>query len=144
MKSQRIQLSTGNRPAILDINSDVAAFLQGEGDGLINISVPHATAGLVVMELGAGSDQDLFERLGFLLPRDHRYVHRHGSPGHGADHILPAFIAPSLTLPVFGGRVSLGTWQSIALVDPNVDNPRREVVLAFLRDAGAFLRDAGD
>lgn len=132
MKSTRIRLTTGNKPAIVDITGDVAAFLQGEGDGLVNISVPHATAGLVLMELGSGSERDLLDRLGFLLPRDKRYVHQHGAPGHGADHLLPALIPPTVTLPVFGGRVSLGTWQSIALVDLNVDNPDREVVLAFL------------
>jgi len=137
MKSARIRLSTGNEPRIVDLTGEVAAFLRGEGDGLLNVSVPHATAGLVLMELGSGSEEDLLERLGFLLPRQHAYVHHHGSPGHGADHLLPAFIAPTLTLPVFGGRVSLGTWQSIALVDPNVDNPHREVVLAFLSGAGA-------
>lgn len=134
MKSARLHYTTGSRPAIVDLTPDVVEFVAGEGDGLVNVSVPHATAGLAVMELRAGSDQDLLERLGFLLPRDHRYVHRHGSPGHGADHLLPAFLAPSLTLPVFGGVVSLGTWQSIALVDPNLDNLRREVVLAFLAD----------
>ena len=134
MKTARIRLTTGSRPTVVDITDEVAAFVQGEGDGLVNVSVPHATAGLVLMELGSGSEEDLLERLGFLLPRDHRYVHRHGSPGHGADHLLPAFVAPTLTLPVLDGRVSLGTWQSIALVDPNVDNPHREVLLAFLRE----------
>ena len=135
MKSARLRLDTGGRRAIVDITDEVAAFVRAETDGLLNISVPHATAGLVLMELGSGSEQDLWDRLGFLLPKDHHYVHHHGTPGHGADHLLPAFISPTLTLPVFGGRVSLGTWQSIALVDPNVDNPHREVVLAFLRSA---------
>jgi secondary thiamine-phosphate synthase enzyme len=135
MKTARLRLDTGGRRAIVDITEEVTAFVRGEADGLLNVSVPHATAGLVMMELGSGSEQDLWDRLGFLLPRDHRYVHRHGTPGHGADHLLPAFISPTLTLPVFGGRLSLGTWQSIALVDPNVDNPHREVVLAFLRSA---------
>lgn len=134
MKTSRIRLTTGSRPTIVDITDEVTAFARGEADGLLNISVPHATAGLVLMELGSGSEEDLLERLGFLLPRDHRYVHRHGSPGHGADHLLPAFITPTVTLPVLGGRVSLGTWQSIALVDCNVDNPHREVLLAFLRE----------
>jgi len=135
MKTARLRLDTGGRPAIVDITEDVTAFVRGEADGLLNVSVPHATAGLVMMELGSGSEQDLWDRLGFLLPRDHPYVHRHGTRGHGADHLLPAFISPTLTLPVIGGHVSLGTWQSIALVDPNVDNPHREVVLAFLRSA---------
>lgn len=135
MKRARLALTTGSRPSITDLTDEVVSFVGGEGDGLVNISVPHATAGLVVMELGSGSEADLWDRLGDLLPRDHRYVHRHGSAGHGADHLLPAFLPPAVTLPVFGGQVSLGTWQRIALVDPNVDNPRREVVLAFLASA---------
>ncbi|HEU5001753.1 MAG TPA: secondary thiamine-phosphate synthase enzyme YjbQ [Actinomycetota bacterium] len=138
MKRSRLQVRTGSSPSIADLTDDVEAFVRGEGDGLVSISVPHATAGLVVMELGSGSEDDLWARLDALLPRDNSYVHRHGSPGHGADHLLPAFLAPALTLPVFDGRVSLGTWQRIALVDGNVDNPRREVILAFLSDgAGA-------
>ena len=132
MKSARFQLATGDPPCIADLTDDVADFVRGEGDGLINISVPHATVGLALMELGAGSEGDLWARLDALLPRQHTYVHRHGSPGHGADHVLPAFLSPTLTLPVFSGRVSLGTWQRIALIDPNVDNPNREFVLAFL------------
>lgn len=135
MKSTRIELTTGRLPCIADLTDDVVEFVRGEGDGLVNITVPHATAGLAVMELGAGSDADLWNRLDALLPRRHSYVHHHGSPGHGADHVMPAFIAPTLTLPVFDGRVSLGTWQRIALIDPNVDNPEREVVLAFLASA---------
>lgn len=118
----------------MDLTPQVRRFLGGEGDGLLNISVPHATAGLVLMELGSGSESDLWNRLDALLPRDQRYTHSHGSPGHGADHLLPAFIAPTLTLPVLAGQVSLGTWQSIVLVDSNVDNPNREVLLAFLAD----------
>ena len=94
--------------------------------------VPHATAGLVVLELGAGSDDDALETLDRLLPRDDRWVHRHGSPGHGADHVLPLLAAPSMTLPVVGGRLALGTWQSIALLDPNRDNATRTVRLSFL------------
>lgn len=137
MKSTRIHLTTGSLPCIADLTDDVVAFVRGEGDGLVNISVPHATAGLVIMELGSGSEADLWDRLGALLPRHHTYVHHHGTPGHGADHLLPAFLPPALTLPVFAGTVSLGTWQRIALVDPNVDNPRREVVLAFLSSAPA-------
>lgn len=135
VKSTRIQITTGTLPCIADLTDDVADFVRGEGDGLVNITVPHATAGLAVMELGAGSDADLWNRLDFLLPRRHHYVHCHGSPGHGADHVMPAFVAPTLTLPVFGGEVSLGTWQRIALLDPNVDNPHREVVLAFCASA---------
>lgn len=134
MKTQRLSFDTGRARQIVDLTGDVTRFVAGEGDGLVSISVPHATAGLVLMELGSGSEQDLWDRLDALLPRDNRYVHAHGSPGHGADHLLPAFVAPTLTLPVVGGRVSLGTWQSIALVDTNVDNPHRQVVLAFLTD----------
>lgn len=134
MKTERLSLNTGPKRAISDLTEDVARFVRGQGDGLLNIFVPHATAGLVIMELGSGSETDLWDRLDSLLPRDERYVHTHGSRGHGADHLLPAFLAPSLCLPVRGGKVSLGTWQSIAMVDPNVDNPRREVLLSFLQD----------
>ncbi|MGH2767476.1 MAG: secondary thiamine-phosphate synthase enzyme YjbQ [Acidimicrobiales bacterium] len=132
MKTKRLQVTTGREPAILDLTGEVEAFVRAEGDGLVNISLPHATAGLALMELGAGSEADLLHRLEALLPRSHRYVHSHGPPGHGASHLLPAFLAPTLTLPVLSGRVSLGTWQSIVLVDTNADNTRREVLLAFL------------
>jgi secondary thiamine-phosphate synthase enzyme len=132
MKTEHLSLNTGRERRIVDLTDDVTGFVQGQGDGLVNISVPHATAGLVMMELGSGSESDLWDRLDALLPRDGRYVHSHGSKGHGADHLLPAFLSPALTLPVMGGRVSLGTWQSIVMVDPNVDNPHREVLLAFL------------
>ena len=107
-------------------------FVRDETNGLLNVSVPHATAGLALMELGSGSEEDLFSRLDHLLPREDVYSHRHGSKGHGADHLLPAFINPTLTLPVIDGKVSLGTWQRVALIDTNVDNPRREVLLSFL------------
>ena len=106
--------------------------MAGEGDGLLTVFVPHATAGLVIMELGAGSDSDLMAALDRLLPRDDRWVHRHGSPGHGADHLVPIVAPPSLTIPGVGGRLTLGTWQSIALLDPNSDNETRAVRLAFL------------
>src|SRR6202035_3946899 len=102
------------------------------GDGLVNVFVPHATAGLALMETGSGSEDDLVEALGRLLPRDHPYHHRHGSPGHGADHLLPVLVSPSLTIPVGNGRMLLGTWQRIVLVDLNVDNPRRTVRLSFV------------
>jgi secondary thiamine-phosphate synthase enzyme len=106
----------------------------GDDDGLLSIFVPHATAGLVVVEIGAGSDADLLAALDRLLPRDDGlYRHRHGSPGHGADHVLPLLASPSLTVPVVGGRLALGTWQSICLLDPNPDNPTRTVRLSFLR-----------
>lgn len=132
MKTHRLQLNTGREPKIVDLTGEVEDFVEGEGDGLVNVSLPHATAGLALMELGAGSEDDLMGRLNSLLPRDHRYRHSHGSPGHGADHVLPAFVSPTLTLPVIDGRVSLGTWQRIALIDTNVDNPRREVLMAFV------------
>jgi len=109
-----------------------AAEASGDGDGLLHVFVPHATAGIVAMELGAGSEQDLMAALDALLPRDNRWVHRHGSPGHGADHVLPLLAGPSLTVPVVGGRLALGTWQSIALVDPNPDNAERGVRLTFI------------
>ncbi len=132
MKVKRLQVTTGDQPCVVDLTDEVAAFVRGDGDGLVSVSLPHATAGLALMELGSGSEADLFHRLEALLPRDHRYRHAHGAPGHGADHLLPAFVSPTLTLPVIGGRVSLGTWQRIALVDTNVDNPRRDVLLAFI------------
>jgi secondary thiamine-phosphate synthase enzyme len=132
MKTHRLKLETGTSRTLVDLTREVRSFVQDEGDGLVNVSIPHATAGLILMELGSGSEEDLWERLDALLPRDRRYTHSHGSPGHGADHILPALISPTLTLPVVDGEVSLGVWQSIVLVDSNVDNPRREVLLAFL------------
>ena len=106
--------------------------MAGEGDGLLTVFVPHATAGLLIMELGAGSDDDLLATLERLLPRDDRYRHRHGAPGHGADHVLPLLAPPSISVPVINGQLQLGTWQSIALLDTNVDNPRRRVLLAFI------------
>lgn len=117
----------------MDVTDEVASFVAGKGDGLVNVSLPHATAGLALMELGAGSERDLLDRIDVLLPRDGRYAHSHGSVGHGADHVLPAFIAPVLTLPVLDGYVALGIWQRIALVDTNEDNSRRELLLAFVR-----------
>jgi secondary thiamine-phosphate synthase enzyme len=135
VKTHKLRIDTGHDRALVDLTDEVQSFARSHGDGLLNISVPHATAGLVLMETGSGSEADLWDRIDALLPRDKRYVHSHGSKGHGADHILPAFIAPTLTLPVFDGRVSLGTWQSIVLVDTNVDNPHREVVLALLTDS---------
>lgn len=134
MKTKRLHLDTGTTRTLVDLTHEVREFVQDEGDGLVNVSVPHATVGLVLMELGSGSDDDLWARLDELLPRDNRYVHSHGSRGHGADHILPAFISPTLTLPVIDGKVSLGVWQSIVLIDSNVDNSERQVLLAFLAD----------
>jgi secondary thiamine-phosphate synthase enzyme len=114
------------------VTGEVAAFCRGEGDGLVHVFAPHATAGLALMELGAGSEPDVEEMLERLLPRDDRYTHRHGSPGHGADHVLPVLVSPSLVLPVIDGRLALGTWQSVVLVDPNDDNPHRTVRLSFI------------
>lgn len=132
MKTTEISIRTGSDASVTDLTAACARFVEAEGDGLLNVYVPHATAGLVVMELGAGSDGDLLEALDDLLPRDGRWRHRHGSPGHGADHVLPLLAPPSLTIPVVGGRLTLGTWQSVALVDPNRDNPTRTVRLSFL------------
>jgi secondary thiamine-phosphate synthase enzyme len=117
---------------IVDLTGQVEAFCEPLGDGLLNVFAPHATVGLALMELGAGSGEDLEDALNRLLPRDERYSHRHGSPGHGADHLLPAFLSPSLTVPVADGRALLGTWQYIVLVDLNRDNPYRQVRLSFL------------
>jgi secondary thiamine-phosphate synthase enzyme len=135
METREIQIETGSRRGLTDLTEACVAFLAdvGADDGLLTIFVPHATAGLVVCELGAGSDDDLLDALDRLLPRDDRWRHAHGSPGHGADHVLPLLASPSLTLPVIGGRMTLGTWQSVALLDPNRDNPRRTVRLSFLR-----------
>jgi secondary thiamine-phosphate synthase enzyme len=121
-----------SRDRIIDLTPELERFCADLGDGLVNVFVPHATAGLAVMEVGARSDDDLLAALERLLPRDDRYRHSHGSPGHGADHLVPALISPSVTLPVLGGRVALGTWQSVVLVDLNIDNPRRTVRLSFV------------
>jgi secondary thiamine-phosphate synthase enzyme len=120
------------RRRIVDLTDDVRSFCASHGDGLCNVFVPHATAGVAVIETGAGSDDDRVETLERLLPRDDRYRHAHGSPGHGADHVLPALITPSVTLPVQAGKPLFGTWQSVVLVDLNRDNPRRLVRLSFV------------
>jgi secondary thiamine-phosphate synthase enzyme len=133
--SQEIEVSTGSRRGLFDLTDACARFVAEcahGGDGLLNVFVPHATAGVVIMELGAGSDDDLMSTLDRLLPRDDRWRHVHGSTGHGADHVLPLLAPPSLSVPVIGGRLALGTWQSIALLDPNADNARRRVRLSFL------------
>jgi secondary thiamine-phosphate synthase enzyme len=132
MKTTELTVRTGSEPGLTDLTPDCARFVKGEGDGLLSVYVPHATAGLVIVELGAGSDVDMLDTLDRLLPRDDRWVHRHGSPGHGADHVLPLLAPPSLTIPVVDGQLTLGTWQSIALLDPNRDNPTRTVRLSFL------------
>jgi secondary thiamine-phosphate synthase enzyme len=135
VETELITIRTGNRPTVADITDEAARFVQGRGDGLLHVFVPHATAGVAIIETGAGSDDDLLTALDAVLPTDDRWRHRHGSPGHGRDHVLPAFVAPYATLPVLGGRIALGTWQSICLVDPNGDNPTRQVRLSFLRSA---------
>ena len=132
MKTTEFTVRTGTEAGLFDLTAACARFVDGEGDGLLSVFVPHATAGVVIVELGAGSDVDLLETLDRLLPRDDRWVHRHGSPGHGADHVLPLLAAPTLTIPVVDGRLALGTWQSIALLDPNRDNPTRTVRLSFV------------
>lgn len=132
MDSVTIEVSTGAEAAAVDITSEAARFVSGRGDGLLSVFVPHATAGVAIFETGAGSDRDLVSHLKEIFPRDDRWEHRHGSPGHGADHVMPAFIAPSITVPVLEGILQLGTWQSIVLVDPNGDNPKRTVRLSFL------------
>ena len=135
MKTEIIEVRTGSRETIRDITgacADFAAGASGGGDGLLHVFVPHATAGVAIMETGSHSDDDLVDALERLLPRDDRYRHAHGSPGHGADHVLPAIVAPSVTVPVASGDPQLGTWQSIVLVDLNRDNARRSVRLSFL------------
>lgn len=131
METSELTVRTGDR-VVTDLTDEVAAFCRGKGDGLVNVFAPHATAGIAIIETGAGSDDDLVDTLARLLPRDDRYRHHHGSPGHGADHVLPAIISPSLSVPILGGRPALGTWQSIVLVDTNVDNPVRTIRLSFL------------
>jgi secondary thiamine-phosphate synthase enzyme len=117
---------------VVDLTPEVTAFCRSSGDGLLSVFVPHATAGVALMETGSGSEADLEELLARLLPRDDRYRHRHGAQGHGADHVLPVLVSPSIVIPVLTGRPQLGTWQSVVLVDLNDDNPRRKVRLSFL------------
>ena len=132
MDTMLLRVRTGGREAVHDLTAACADFVQGRGDGLLHVFVPHATAGVAVLELGAGSDDDLLAALADLLPADDRWRHRHGSRGHGRSHVLPALVPPYATLPVLSGALALGTWQSVALVDLNVDNPERSVRLSFL------------
>jgi secondary thiamine-phosphate synthase enzyme len=132
MDTEVITVRTGSRPAVADITAEAGRFVVGRGDGLLHVFVPHATAGVAIIETGAGSDDDLLRALDDVLPADNRWRHRHGSGGHGRDHVMPAFVAPYATLPVVAGEVALGTWQSICLVDPNGDNPTRQVRFSFL------------
>jgi secondary thiamine-phosphate synthase enzyme len=131
MQTREVTIDTSST-RIVDLTDELQRFCTRLGDGLVNAFVPHATAGLALMETGSGSEADLLAALGRILPRDDRYRHAHGSAGHGADHLLPALVSPSVTLPVLGGRVALGTWQSLVLVDLNVDNPQRHVRLSFV------------
>lgn len=132
MDTTELTLDTSGRH-VVDLTDDGERFCRGRGDGLLHVFVPHATAGVAVFELGAGSEDDLEGALQRLLPREDRYYrHRHGSPGHGADHLLPVLVAPSVVVPVLDGQLALGTWQRLALVDLNDDNPRRRVRLSFV------------
>lgn len=131
MDSTVFEVDTSDR-RLVDVTDEVTRSCAGRGDGLLNVFVPHATAGIALFETGAGSEPDLLEVLERLLPRDGRYTHHHGSVGHGADHVLPALVSPSVVLPVAGGQILLGNWQRIVLVDLNTDNPRRHVRCTFL------------
>ena len=132
MRSETITIRTGGEARVHDLTDDCADFVRGEGDGLLHVFVPHATAGVAILETGAGSDDDLLAQLDVLLPRDGRWRHRHGSPGHGRDHVVPAFVPPQTSVPVLEGLLQLGTWQRICLVDTNTDNATRQVRFSFL------------
>lgn len=133
MKTTVLAVYTGHTAGTFDLTPQISEFVAGEGDGLVNVFVPHATAGIAIIESGAGSDHDLIDRIDGVLPRTTGlYQHQHGAQGHGADHVLPAIIAPTASIPVIGGELALGVWQSVLLVDTNVDNPNRQVRLSFL------------
>jgi secondary thiamine-phosphate synthase enzyme len=132
VRSEVITVETGRRPSVRDVTAEAQQFVAEEADGLLHVFVPHATAGVAIIETGAGSDDDLLTALDAVLPTDTRWRHRHGSPGHGRDHVLPAFVAPYASIPVLGGRLALGTWQSICLVDTNGDNEVRQLRFSFL------------
>jgi secondary thiamine-phosphate synthase enzyme len=132
VESETRTYRTGGDEVVLDLTRDAAEVVAGRGDGLLHVFVPHATAGIAIIETGAGSDDDLIAALGDLLPADDRWRHRHGSPGHGRSHVMPAIVPPHATVPVLDGRLALGTWQSICLVDLNVDNAERSVRWSFL------------
>jgi secondary thiamine-phosphate synthase enzyme len=132
MRTEVITVRTGSSPVVRDITGEASRFVESEGDGLLHVFVPHATAGLAIIETGAGSDTDLLATINELLPTEDKWRHRHGSKGHGRDHVVPAWIPPYASLPVIGGRIALGTWQSICLVDTNGDNPTRTVRFSFL------------
>jgi secondary thiamine-phosphate synthase enzyme len=132
METLTISIHTGHQRRTVDITSHAAQFVDGRGDGLLSVFLPHATAGLAIIETGAGSDADLLDALDGVLPRDDRWRHRHGSRGHGADHVMPAFISPSVMIPTESGRLLLGTWQSLVLIDPNEDNPERQIRFSWI------------
>jgi secondary thiamine-phosphate synthase enzyme len=135
MPSELVEVRTGRREDVRDITGYCEGFLRrvaADRDGLLHVFVPHATAGLALIETGSGSEADLLATLAEILPDDDRWRHRHGSPGHGRSHVAPALLPPYATLPVVAGRLALGTWQSICLVDLNVDNESRQVRLSFL------------
>jgi secondary thiamine-phosphate synthase enzyme len=132
VRSETIHVHTGSDDTVHDLTRTCADFVSDEQDGLLHVFVPHATAGIAILETGAGSDDDLLAALGDLLPADDRWRHQHGTPGHGRSHVMPALVPPYATVPVVGGQLALGTWQSICLVDLNVDNPDRDVRLSFL------------
>lgn len=132
MRSELRTVRTGGVPTVVDLTEECAEFVAQEADGLLHVFVPHATAGLAIIETGSGSDEDLLAQLDELLPRDGRWRHQHGSPGHGRDHVVPAFLPPHATVPVLEGRLMLGSWQRICLVDTNTDNPGRQVRFSFL------------
>lgn len=135
MDAETLTVETGHRRSIFDITGRVARFAATHDDGLLNVFVPHSTAGLAIIETGSGTEEDLLDALDSIAPRsDERYRHRHGSPGHGADHVIPGLVSPSATIPVLAGRMQLGAWQAIVLVDCNGDNPVRRVHLSFLGD----------
>lgn len=135
MDTELFEVETDAR-RVTDLTGLVARFCAGRGDGICHVFVPHATAGLALMEIGSGSEQDLSALLDRLLPRDDRYDHRHGSQGHGADHLVPVLVSPSMSLPVTRGKLLLGTWQALVLVDTNVDNPHRKVRCSWLPAPG--------
>ncbi len=132
MDSKVIRIRTGGASAAFDLTGRIASYVRGRGNGLVSVFIPHSTAGLAIIETGSGSDRDLVRHLDELFPRDNRWDHRHGMTGHGADHIIPAFITPSVVIPVFDGAMALGTWQSVVLVDPNRENHYRSVRITFL------------
>jgi secondary thiamine-phosphate synthase enzyme len=131
MDTTLLSVTTGSR-LVTDLTDEIYGFCRGRGDGLCHVFVPHATAGVAIIETASGTEHDLADALERLLPTADVYRHRHGSLGHGRDHVMPAFVAPSMVLPVLNGRPALGTWQSVVLVDPNVDNPNRQVRLSFV------------